>query len=393
MIQKVGIKTQIYLTEEQKIQISKLQGCCRKIYNLLLNYCEDTYKNFNYHPSYKQINQEYLKLKHLPEYFYLNESHSKVEQQVLRHLNQAYKNFFKHIADKPIFKKKNANKQTCTFPNDAIGNINGNRINLIKGLQNILFKCSDKDMSYINKHKKEIISCILTSPSSGKYYLTFVFNKNIQEKEQVDTIIGIDLGIKDLIITSDGEKINNKKFYTKNKRIQKQLKHYQRLMQKKRNYNKKSKKYKQDKYYKSNNYINLNKKYARLWEKLTNKKKNYLHQITTKLINENQVICLEDLNVKGMLKNHKLSKAINELGFYELKRQLLYKSLWYGKTIQLIDRFYPSSKLCNNCGYKKKNLKLNDREWVCPICSQKHDRDINAAINILNEGYRLYCLN
>ena len=193
---------------------------------------------------------------------------------------------------------------------------------------------------------------------------------------KTNNIIGIDLGIKDLIITSNGEKFENKQFYRKQESKLKKL-------------NRKFAKTQKD----SNNHKKIRVKIAKLNDKIRNQRLWYIHHIVNQLLNENQVIVMEDLNVSGMIQNHKLAKSIQDVSFCELKQILQYKASWNDKQVIFIDRFYPSSKLCSGCGYKKDDLQLSDREWVCPECGAIHDRDINAAKNILEEGKRIIGLS
>lgn len=244
-------------------------------------------------------------------------------------------------------------------------------ITLIKQLQNILFKCSKKDEIYLNHNQNKIHSVTLTKTSTNKYYLSILIDYNINYKDKLDTVIGLELGIKDFIVDSNGNRYENKHFYknkeNKLKKLQKQL-------------------YKKQKG--SNNRNKLRIKLSKVHEKIKNQRQNYLHQITSKLVNENQIICIEDLNVNGMMQNHTLSKSIQELSLYEFRRQLEYKCRWYGRQLVIIDRFYPSSKTCHNCGYIYKDLKLSDREWICPHCGKNIDRDYNASLNILTKGLK-----
>ena len=194
----------------------------------------------------------------------------------------------------------------------------------------------------------------------------------ILEYEHIGEVIGIDLGIKDLVIDSNGNKYNNPKYLNK---VEKKIKHLNKL------YSKKTKG--------SKNQEKARLKLAIAHEKLCNKRKDNLHKLTTKLIKENDVICIENLNVKGMTKNHKLAKAIQDASFGTLVFMLKYKAQWHNRKIIAIGRFYPSSKLCSNCGHRLKYMGLEIRNWTCPKCGTKHDRDVNAAINIMNEGLRI----
>ena len=370
-----SIKIRIYPDSVQKQFISKQLGRCRLIYNKLLDYKKTQYEQNKQKISLSQLGKYLTNLKKQDEYLFLNDVYSVCLQQYMQDLVKAYDNFFKLHKGYPKFKSKKDTKQSCRFTNTLFKfkkkKINGNRITLIKQLQNILFKCSRKNEIYLNQNQKYIHSVTLTKTSTEKYYLSICIDYNIQEKETLDTVVGLDLGIKDFIVDSNGNRYENKHFYknfeNKLKKLNKQL----------------SKKQKG-----SNNRNKARIKLAKVYEKIKNQRLNYLHQITSKLVNENQIICIEDLNVKGMMQNHKLSKSIQELSLFEFRCQLEYKCKWYGRQLIIIDRFYPSSKTCHNCGYIYKDLKLSDREWICPQCGKKIDRDYNASLNILTKGLR-----
>lgn len=378
-----AIKIRIYPSDVQKQFISKQLGCCRKVYNLLLDYRKSEWEQNNKSIGLKELGKYLTELKKQNDYSYLNEVHSKVLQQSMQDLNSAYNNFFNSLkTNKPIgypkFKSKHDNKQSCRFPVDIFNRknykcdkIKGNRITLIKQLKDIHFKCSKKDEKYLNKNQQFIRSVTLIKTCAEKYFLSILIDYQIVKYDQLDTVIGLDLGIKDFIVDSNGNRYENKHFY---KVKEKKLKFLQKSLSRKQKG--------------SSNRNKTRIKIAKLYEKITNQRNNYLHQLTSMLVNENQVICIEDLNVKGMLQNHKLAKSVQELSLYEFRRQLEYKCRFYGRHLIVIDRFYPSSKACHQCGYINKNLKLSEREWICPKCGQIIDRDYNAALNILDEGLR-----
>ena len=368
-----AIKIRIYPTDNQEVYINKLLGTCRYIYNNLLAFKKQEYEEKQNNISFSQLGKKLTLLRRQNEW--IKESHSKVLQQSMIDLNTAYKNFFREKKGYPKFKSKKDNKQSCRFPIDAISGINGNRINLITQLKNIHYKCSRKDEKYLNKYKDNIRSATLSKTKSGKYYLSILIDGSLTPKlsQPTNQFIGIDLGIKDFVITSDGETYDNIKIKRNNEK--KLIKLHKELSRKQKG---------------SNNRNKAKIKLAKAYEKLNNIKENYLHSIVNQLLNENQVIIMEDLNVKGMMKNHKLAKSIQELSLYRFKEILKYKAKWFNKEIIEIDRYFPSSKLCSNCGYKNEDLTLKDRAWVCPQCGQTHNRDINAALNILNEGIRIY---
>ena len=368
-----AIKIRLYPTENQQITINKLLGCCRLVYNCCLDQRNKIYEETKESGSLSKSYNYFCELKEMEQFYFLKtDSHSKVIQQSLRDQDVAFKNFFTKKSKFPRFKSKKDNKQSCRFPKDAIMGVKGNRINIIKTLKDIHFKCSRKDESYLNKNQGLISSATLTKTCSGKYYLSILIDKpHFIEFNKSNNIVGIDLGIKDLIITSNGEKFENKQFYRKQENKLKKL-------------NRKFAKTQLT----SNNHQKIRIKIAKLNEKVKNQRSWYMHHIVNQLLNENQVIVMEDLNVSGMMQNHKLAKSIQDVSFCELKQILQYKASWNDKQVIFIDRFYPSSKLCSDCGYKKDDLQLFDREWVCPDCGVVHDRDINAAKNILNEGKR-----
>ena len=373
-----SIKIRIYPNAVQKEFISKQLGCCRFIYNKLLDYKKTQYEQNKQSVSLSQLGKYLTNLKKQDEYLFLNDVYARCLNQTMMDLIKAYDNFFKQHNGYPKFKSKKDTKQSCRFPinvfnrpNYICNKIKGNRITLIKQLKNILFKCSRKDEIYLNENQKYIHSVTLTKTSTNKYYLSILIDYNINQKDKLDTVIGLDLGIKDFIVDSNRNRYENKHFY-KNK--EQKLKKLQRQLSKKQNG--------------SNNRNKLKIKLAKVHEKIRNQRLNYLHQITSKIVNENQIICIEDLNVNGMMQNHKLAKSIQELSLFEFRRQLEYKCRWYGRQLIIIDRFYPSSKTCHNCGYIYKGLRLSEREWVCPHCKSLIDRDYNASLNILNEGLK-----
>ena len=294
------------------------------------------------------------------------------------------------------FKDKYDNKQSCRFPVDAISKRNiysDNKISLTTALQNIKFKCSKRDKEYLSIHKDKIRSATLTKNRSDKYELSILIENFIKKQPlPINDIIGIDIGIKDFMVCSDGRVFDNLKSIHKNekklKKLQKQLSKKKRIKTGQFVYSKKWKK-EVEVTRLSNNGEKAKKKLAKAHEKINNIKLNYIHNITTQLVRENQTIGIEDLNVLGMLKNHNLAKSIQELSIAETFRQLKYKCEWYGRNLIQIDRWFPSSKKCSKCGYIYKGLTLNEREWNCPECGTKHNRDFNASVNIEDETQRI----
>ena len=368
-----AIKIRLYLNDTQENYVSNLLGSCRFIYNNLLAYKIENYNEHKYSVSFGELGKRLTQLK--SEHVWLKDVHSKVLQQSIIDLEGSYKNFFKNGMGFPKFKSKKNNKTSCRFPVDAIGKVKGNRINIIRPLSNIHFKCSRRDEKLLNKYQNNIKSGTLSKTKSGCYYMSILIDLPISTNKtlpKTDKVIGLDLGIKDFVITSDNISFENIKTIRTN---QKKLSRLHKTLSRKQN--------------KSNNKNKTRIKLTKYHEKLTNIKDNYLHSVSNQLLNENQVIVMEDLNVSGMMKNHNLAKSIQELSLYKFKTLLTYKSEWYKRDLIQIDRYYPSSKLCSCCGYKKTDLTLKDRTFKCPECSVLIDRDYNAALNIKKEGLRI----
>ena len=369
-----AIKIRIYPSAEQVNFIDKQLGCCRFVYNNCLAFRKDSYQNEHISVSSSEAVKHITVLKKDNEW--LKDVHSKVLQQSVRDMNQAYDNFFKLHRGFPKFKSKHDNRQSCRFPKDAFIGVRGNRIDLIKVLKDIHFKCSRNDERYLNRNQDKVKSITLNKEPNGKFYLSVLIDKPLRQVPQSSSMVGLDLGIKDFAVTSDGQVIEN--FHFK-KNEESRLKRLQRQISKK--------------IVGSKNREKARLRFAKLNEKIRNKKLNFLRDVTNHLIDENQVIVMEDLNVKGMVRNHKLAESISEVNWGEFRRILAYKAAWHGRQLVFIDRFYPSSKRCNHCGYIYKELTLKDRQWVCPECGSLIDRDYNAALNILEEGERIIGLS
>ena len=373
-----GIKVRLYPTKEQIVELNKVLGCYRFVYNHLLSLKQEAYNTNKTNLGLNELSK-YLHgtLYKQEEYSWLNEQNTKVLKQSIRQMLTAYNNFFKQGKGFPKFKCKK-DKQSALFPLEAISKNNKfteRKITLTKSFKDLKFKCSDLYFKRLQTYKDSIKSVTLSKTKSGNYFLSILIDlphEEVIKFKQTNDTVGIDLGVKDFVITSDGEVFENKHFYKsqekKIKKLHKQL----------------SKKVKG-----SNNREKSRIKLAKAYERLTNQKEQYLHSVVNALLSQYDIICMEDLNVRGMLKNHKLSKAIQELGFSRFKSILEDKSYNNGKRVVFVDRFYPSSKRCSCCGYIHKGLTLRDREWVCPECGEHHDRDINASINILMEGERI----
>ena len=373
-----AIKIRLYPNKTQEQTLNKVLGCYRFVYNQMLALKQEAYNRDKSNLGLCELSRFFhgtlLKDEH---YVWLKEQNTKVMKQAIRQMLSAYDKFFKQHNGFPKFKSKK-DRQSALFPIDAIskGNTFETRhISLTKSLKNIKFSCSDLYLSRLQKYNKNIRSATLSKTKSGNFFLSILIemeNAELKKFERTNKQVGIDLGVKDFVITSDGEVFENRHFF---KKEEKQIKKLQRQL---------SKKVKG-----SNNRKKAQIRIAKLFERITNKKDAYIHYVANELLSYFDTIFMEDLNVQGMLRNHHLAKAIQEVGFYKFKETLVSKALVNDKQVVFVDRFYPSSKTCSVCGYKKRDLRLSDREWVCPKCGTNHDRDINAAVNILLEGQRM----
>ena len=366
-----GIEIRIYPNEEQVAYISRLLGCCRYIYNQLV--AEGRKYDKTNGEMWKPSAMYSFYMAHKRNTPFLSEVHSKVLSQSRLDYQQALHNYFtRKDSEEPRFHKR-GKKDSCRFPIDAFIGIKGNRLSLIKQLKDIHFKCSRKDERYLNKNPDKVRSVTLRRTSSGKFFCSvLVEDVRIRPLAEVTQEVGIDLGIKDCAILSTGEKIENPHNLGK---MEEMIKKAQRKVSRRQKGSKRKRE--------------AQRRVARLHEKVANRRKDFLHKATTRIVRENQSIYLEDLNIKGMMANHHLAKAVGDASMSMFVRMLEYKCAWYGRKLVKIDRFYPSSKKCHKCGYVNKGLTLAMREWECPECGTIHDRDINAAINILDEGRRV----
>lgn len=371
-------KIRLYPNKTQEQTLNKVLGCYRFVYNQMLALKQEAYNrdksNLGLCELSKYFHGELLKKS---EYSWLKEQNTKVMKQAIRQMLSAYDGFFKLGKGFPKFKSKHDNN-SALFPCEAISKSNTfetKHISLTKSLKNIKFHCSNLYFERLQRYKDNIKSATLSKTKSGKFYLSVLMSMNEEEFKQfshTNNRVGIDLGVKDFVITSDGEVFKNKHFFKESedkiKKLQRQL----------------SKKVKG-----SNNRDKARTKIAKEFEHLANQRIDYIHNVVNSLLRTYDYIFMEDLNVQGMLKNHKLSKAIQELGFYAFKNILKNKAMLNDKFVIEVDRWFASSKTCHKCGYVYKGLTLGEREWTCPICGEHHDRDLNAAVNILIEGNKI----
>ena len=351
----------VYPNKEQTEVLAKHFGCSRFVYNYFLNQRKEQYrltgKSDNFYAQCKILTT----LKRQEETAWLKDVNSQTLQFAIRSLEAAYNNFFKKRAKFPKFKSKHS-KNSFTVPQSA--SVSGGRLFIPKLTEGI--KCR------IHREiKGKVGKVTITKTPSGNYFVSiFTEEEYITPLKKTGKSVGVDMGLKDLLITSEGETFNNNR-YTRRYEC-KLAKAQQHLSRKKRG---------------SRGFENQKLKVARLHEKIANSRADYLHKCSISLVRRYNIICIEDLNVKGMVKNHRLSKSITDVSWGKFVSMLTYKAEWNDKKVVKVDRYFPSSQTCNVCGYVNKDIKnLSVREWECPHCHTHHDRDINAAINILHFG-------
>lgn len=370
-------KFRIYPTEEQKIFFGKSFGCVRKVYNLMLNDRKKAYEEVKNNSSEKMTFPTPAKYK--GEFPFLKEVDSLALANAQLNLDKAYKNFFR---DKsvgfPRFKSKKNPVQSYTTNNQngTIALIDNKFVKIPKLKSLVKFT--------LHRQPKGLIkSATISHHSSGKYYISLLCKEEVSELPKANSAVGIDLGITDFAILSNGQKFDNNKFPSK---MEKKLKREQRklsrraLLAKQKGIN----------LFEASNYQKQKRKVARLHEKVMNQRTDFLNKLSTEIIKNHDIICIENLNTKGMLRNHKLAKSISDVSWSSFVTKLQYKADWYGREIIKIDKWFPSSQICSECGHKDGKKPLDIREWTCPICHAHHDRDINASINIQTEGLRLH---
>lgn len=350
-------KFRLYPKKDQIDFLTRQMGHCRFVYNKLLEIAKTNYeaegKKWNYY-EYKKL---LPKLKE--EFPFLKEANSQSLQETVKWLDRAFKNFFERRAKFPQFKSK---RKTNSVSIPQHFTINGNKVKIPK---------LKKPLRFI-KHREiegEVKSISITKTPTGKFYLNVLVNREIKPLPKTNNVVAIDVGIETFCTLSSGEKIKKPKHLILSER---KLKKIQRHLSRKEKGSRK--------------YTKLKKRIANLHEKIKHQREDFLHKLSSQIIGDNQAIVVENLNVKGMLKNHKLAKHIADASWYKFISFLEYKTTLYGRKLIKADTFYPSSKLCSVCGYKNENLTLSDREWTCPVCGTKHDRDLNAAINLLKVG-------
>lgn len=359
-------KFRFYPTPAQETYLSRTFGCVRYVWNNVLGTREEAWEAFGLSASAADASALLTDLKAEPDLAFLKEVSSVPLQQALRHQQKAYDHFFAGRAGKPTFKNKD-DAQSAVFMSNAF-DLSGQKLVLAKTKDPLDIRWS----RCLPKAAKVSSVCVTKDPS-GRYFVSLHFEDEVAPKPVLETKVGIDMGLSSFSAFSTGEKIPAPNFFRKE---EKKLAFWQRKLARKKKG--------------SNNRRKARRNVARIHARISDRRRDFLHKLSTRLVNENQVLAVESLSVKNMLKNRHLSKSIADASWSEFLRQVTYKAAWYGRTVLSCGRFYPSSKTCSACKHVLDELPLDVRTWTCPCCGAEHDRDVNAAINILEECWRIF---
>jgi putative transposase len=363
---KRAYKYRFYPTPEQEQILSQTFGCVRFVYNSVLRWRTDAFYQQQLKVGYVEANAQLSRMKKDPELAFLGEVSSVPLQQCLRHQQTAFKNFFEGRAQYPTFKSKR-HRQSAEFTRSAFKYRDG-KLYLAKSKTPL-------DIRWSRELPGEPSTVTISKDSAGRYFVSCLCEFEPSTLPVTSNMTGIDLGLKDLFITDKGERVGNPRHTA---RYAARLAKAQRRLSKKK--------------LGSANRAKARQKVAKLHAKISDCRQDNLHKLSRRLINENQVICVESLKVKNMIRNPTLSKAIADAGWGEFVRQLAYKADWAGRSLVAIDQWFPSSKRCSGCGHTLSSLPLSIRQWDCPECGMSHDRDINAATNIKAAGLAVLAL-
>ena len=361
-----GYKFRIYPNKKQQNLIIQTLGCCRFVYNCFLSVRSDAWSKDRESISYSRTSSILTDLKKDPDFVWLKSVDSMALQESLKDLDRAFQNFFKKRARYPRFKSRHNHRQSYRTRNQSNGiRVEKNKIRLPKiGLVKIKLS---------RDFEGKILNATVSRSATGKYFVSLIVSQDIELSQNLGGRVGLDAGLTDFYTDSNGNKVDNPRIL---KRLSKKLTREQRRFS--------------HKVKGSNNSNKQRVKVALVHEKISNTRHDFLHKKSTKLVHENQVIAIEDLKVKNMIKNHNLAKAISDVSWSEFFRMLEYKAILYGSDVIRVDTFYPSSQICHTCGYRNSDTKdLSIRNWICPVCGSCHDRDINAAVNILQKALEL----
>jgi putative transposase len=362
--QKRAYRYRCYPTATQAAVLARTFGCARYVYNWALRMRTDAYYQRQERVSYAETSAALTTLKQQPATTWLNEVSSVPTQQALRHLDTAFRNFFEGRAKYPNFHKKRG-RQSAEYTTSAF------RWNAVTRTLTLAKMTTPLHIHWSRPLPADAAPTTVTvsRDTAGRYFVNILLEEEIALLPATSGQVGIDLGLHDLVVLDSGEKVGNPRFFQVDER--KLAKAQRRLAKKQRG---------------SKNRDKARRKVARIHARIADRRRDFTHKLSTRIIRENQTICVESLHVKAMVKHPTLAKAIHDVGWGEFVRQLEYKATWYGRTLVKIDKWYPSSKRCHACGHVLDSLTLDIRHWTCPECGRVHDRDVNAAQNILAVG-------